>query len=364
MVPAGSVACASVRVLLQIHRSGDSGSPRVWSSISASKRRHQPRVGHRHRLASRRRDGGCGPPGDATALSISRNPVGDRVARQPARPTHETHAAIAQRQRFAGRHQAARPFVQQRPHRTKLRRQLGTRRSRTASVVRIHEPMVPFLLPGAFVRALWHRRSLSTGPRERHEPGRGPAVRQQLLEAGHAPTGRQRREDVDEVRQRQRVLAGGAHRRVYACRPARSAASWDPAKEEFFLPNAIPSWAFAEDAVRIRGGRLREIVRAPASDSEMSGGLGEVGSWRLLRARQSTPPVQRVEDRRESGPGEARRGRRRRVRARPRDARSDRAARSVSADTPRDSPCPLRERNELSPRMRETADFDPWPPVR
>ena len=53
------------------------------------------------------------------------DPFRDHVARQSARPTHLTHAPMAQRDRFTGCHEAPRPFVQQRPHRLEFRRQLG-----------------------------------------------------------------------------------------------------------------------------------------------------------------------------------------------------------------------------------------------
>ena len=49
----------------------------------------------------------------------------DRLARQAARTMDQTHATIAQRARFTGRHETPRAFVQERPHRMEFRSQFA-----------------------------------------------------------------------------------------------------------------------------------------------------------------------------------------------------------------------------------------------
>ena len=77
---------------------------------------HQPRVAHREGFAAGWQHG--------TRVDFP-NAFGDHVARQSARPPDQTHSPITPRDRFTGRHEAPRTFVQQRPHRLELRRQLG-----------------------------------------------------------------------------------------------------------------------------------------------------------------------------------------------------------------------------------------------
>jgi hypothetical protein len=85
---------------------------------------YQAGVCHRDRLAT------CARPPDPTRcqrdarLEFS-NAFQNGLARQPARPMDERDAAVANGFRFARGHETARPLVQQGPHRSKFRRQLG-----------------------------------------------------------------------------------------------------------------------------------------------------------------------------------------------------------------------------------------------
>ena len=105
-------------------RTDTGGTSRVWSSIrpsnvATSRGSHTVRG---LRPAPRAADATGWQHGTFVDFT---DPFRDHVAQQTARPTDETHAPIAQCDRFTGRHQATRTFVQQRPHRLEFRRRLG-----------------------------------------------------------------------------------------------------------------------------------------------------------------------------------------------------------------------------------------------
>ena len=85
---------------------------------------HQPRVRHRNEFAPR--SGAANPTFHRRGTLFDfTDAFGNGLARQSARTAHPTHSPIAQSPRFARRHQAPRPFVQQWPHRMELSSQLS-----------------------------------------------------------------------------------------------------------------------------------------------------------------------------------------------------------------------------------------------
>ena len=97
---------------------------------------HQPRVRHRHRLAS-----GSGPTnaafhGCGTRVDFT-DPFGDRLARQSARTPDQTHASMPQHDCFTGRHKAPRAFIQEWPNRPEFLRQFGQRTHSSSSILEV-----------------------------------------------------------------------------------------------------------------------------------------------------------------------------------------------------------------------------------
>ena len=93
-------------------------APRVGFN-QAVQRDQQLRIVNRHRLAPR------SSTTDPTGLQPRPAPdLADALrngpSRQSARAVHEGHASVGQSQRLTRRHQAARPFIQHRPHRSEL----------------------------------------------------------------------------------------------------------------------------------------------------------------------------------------------------------------------------------------------------
>ena len=103
-----------MRVLLQVQRKGDSGSPRLKGSTNASNtpgnRGSRTTKLHRPPPGRRTRSSGKGELGQFA------DPLGDGNPRQPAGAADHRHAAISYSQRFRSRQHTPGPLIEMRPY--------------------------------------------------------------------------------------------------------------------------------------------------------------------------------------------------------------------------------------------------------